>query len=185
MTIRMKVNTSTRRQRQQGMTLLELLITMVIFSIALAIGVPAIQNSIDRGRLSGQGKELRASLGFARAEAVATSASVGVCASSDQATCTGDWNEGWIIYRDTNNNGVFTGGEEILRRHEAVERSTITAEDTGGTAVTNLTFNYRGQANGRVTFQMCPTTGDTTIGSTVYLEATGRAMKKHNPAGCP
>ncbi|HUN92264.1 MAG TPA: GspH/FimT family pseudopilin [Burkholderiaceae bacterium] len=66
-------------RRVRGLTLVELLVTMVIAAILLAYGVPSLQSFVASNQLATSANELVASLNLARSEAVRTSAPVGVC----------------------------------------------------------------------------------------------------------
>jgi len=67
-----------RRAVARGVTLVELLVTMTIVAILLAIGVPAMQSFITSNELATSANELIAALNLARAEAVRCGQSVSV-----------------------------------------------------------------------------------------------------------
>jgi type IV fimbrial biogenesis protein FimT len=85
--------------RQRGFTLLELLITVSVVAILLAIAVPSLQTFIQNSREDSEADSLISSLEYARSEAVKRDADVEVCASTDGATCSGSnsWGTGWIV----------------------------------------------------------------------------------------
>lgn len=82
-----------------GFTLLELLVAVSVAAIMLAMAVPGFIVTINRNRLSGSANELVASMQYARMEVIKRNASVDVCRSADQSTCSsgsGAW-AGWIV----------------------------------------------------------------------------------------
>lgn len=88
--------------RAGGFTLLELMVTVTVGAILMAIAVPSLTRFIQDSRLTSEGESLMASLDYARSEAVKRDASVEVCASADGATCSGStsaggWATGWIV----------------------------------------------------------------------------------------
>jgi type IV fimbrial biogenesis protein FimT len=85
-------------KRFRGFTLIELMITLVLAAIILALGVPSFQNVIQNNRAATQSNDLVTALGLARSEAVKRGANVRLCPSTNQATCTGgnNWANGWI-----------------------------------------------------------------------------------------
>lgn len=89
-------------KRSRGFTLIELMITLVLAAIILALGVPGFQDIVRNNRAATQSNELVAALSLARSEAVKRGARVSLCPSTDQASCTGgtDWAGGWIVFRD-------------------------------------------------------------------------------------
>lgn len=90
-------DSSSRRQR--GFSLLELLVTISVAAILIAIAVPSLSLFIQNSREDAQADSLISSLQYARSEAVKRDADVEVCASTDQATCSGaaNWATGWIV----------------------------------------------------------------------------------------
>jgi type IV fimbrial biogenesis protein FimT len=71
--------------RARGVTLVELLITMVIAAILVAYGVPAMQSFITTNQLATSANDLVAALNLARSEAVRTASTVGVCVNPTPA----------------------------------------------------------------------------------------------------
>lgn len=95
------------RNRQAGLTLLELLVTMTVAAVLVGLAVPGFIDTINRSRLAGTANELVASLQTARIEALRRNATVIVCNSADQLSCAGGgrWN-GWIVMvADANRDG--------------------------------------------------------------------------------
>ena len=94
-----------RGARQRGFTLLELMITVSIVAILLAIGVPSFRYVTTSNRTAGEVNGLMGDMHFARAEAIKEGQTVTVCASTDGKTCSGAaaWNTGWITFPGTGN----------------------------------------------------------------------------------
>jgi type IV fimbrial biogenesis protein FimT len=91
----------------RGFTLIELMVTIAVVAILLAIAAPSFTSLINNNRLTAQANEVVVSLQQARMEAVRRNRSVTVCRTTDGATCAtaGRWNS-WIT--------VAAGGE-VLR----------------------------------------------------------------------
>jgi type IV fimbrial biogenesis protein FimT len=108
MTLMSEVCNKLTMDKEPGFTLVELLITIVILTILLAAGVPAFQQFIKNNRVTAQTNDLISAIQLARSEALKNGANIVVCASSDQASCTGKdtWTEGWIVFSDLNFNNV-------------------------------------------------------------------------------
>ena len=89
-------------KKRLGFTIIELMITIAVIGIGLAIGVPAMNQFVLDNRLVSQINTLNSSLALARSEAVKQNEHTVVCVSSDGATCTAgaNWNEGWIVFVD-------------------------------------------------------------------------------------
>lgn len=104
----------------KGFTLIELLIALAVAAIILSVATPSFRDAIQNNRMTTQINELHASLSHARSEAIKRNENVAVCKSSNGTNCTGDWDEGWIVFVDDNSNDEFDVGEPILLVHGAV-----------------------------------------------------------------
>lgn len=88
--------------RQRGFTLMELIITVAIAAIVLAVGVPSFQGMMRNNRAATQANEMIAALNLARSEAAKRGSRVSLCPSSSGTGCGGtDWSSGWIVFVDT------------------------------------------------------------------------------------
>ncbi len=153
-------------ERKRGFTIIELLITIVVATILLAIGVPSFQEFIKNNRISGQSNSLIISIQMARNEAIKRGTGSVLCASTDQATCSGndDWSTGWIVYSDVGQDGNLDldangdGVEDCVRDDCLVRTSN---------ALTKSTLD----GNGRSSIRFLPT-GLTTNVAAVTLKLT-------------
>ncbi len=95
-------------ERENGFTLVELLITIVIVTALLAMGIPSLKDFMKNNRLGAHSNALVTALQLARSEAVKRGSDTVICASANQTTCTGngDWDKGWIVFSDLNLNGT-------------------------------------------------------------------------------
>ena len=139
----------------RGMTLVELVVGLSIAGILIAIAAPNLRESIQNNRMVTQINDLHTALSLARAEAVKRRNNVSVCKSSDGASCSGNWKDGWIIFVDTDHDGSVDG-EEVVRAYEGVP--------TGSNLLFSQTHviyankgNARSGTNG--TFTLCDSRG--------------------------
>lgn len=99
--------------RENGFTMVELMITLVVVSILLAAAVPFLGDFTRNNRLVSQTNDLVSAIQLARSEAVKQGTNAIVCPSSDHATCStnaADWQSGWLVFSDFNLNGAFDPG---------------------------------------------------------------------------
>jgi len=97
--------------RDGGFTLVELLVTMAIAGILLAIGVPSLQSFLADQAAAASADELAEGIRLARTEATKRGISVTICASQNTSNATptcsqvGDdgWLTGWIIQDSAGN----------------------------------------------------------------------------------
>ncbi len=83
--------------QQHGLTLIELLITVVVLAIIASIALPSFASLLARNRVNASGNEMLATLQLARAESIRRNQPVRLCASVDGLACAGqDWHR-WIL----------------------------------------------------------------------------------------
>ena len=86
---------------QRGFTLLELITTVTVAGILMAVAVPSFFNTSRSSHAAADANELVSALSIARSEAIRRASRITVCPSSDGASCTGTWVDGWIVFVDT------------------------------------------------------------------------------------
>src|SRR5690606_34204013 len=79
---------------------IELLVTVAVVAILLAIAFPNFEGSMRRNRLATTTNELLGSVALARSEAILNTRGAGICASADGLACGGDWDVGWRVWTD-------------------------------------------------------------------------------------
>lgn len=140
---------------QTGFTLLELMITIGIAGVLLAIAVPALGTFINGSRISGSSRDFVVDFALARNEAVLRATPVSVCTSSDLATCTGSaWSSGRIIFVDGNGNGAVDGGDAIVSVTRPLN-SALTTSATGVAAANVVTYSPVGRLTGVGQISVC------------------------------
>lgn len=121
-------------KRDHGFTLIELIVTLIVIAIVATVAVPNFARFIESTRLSGHSSDLVSALNVARSEAIKRGSRVGVCTSTDQATCSGsdDWSDGWIVYVDDGSGNVA----EVLRVQQAFDGDISIDGQSGASGVT-------------------------------------------------
>lgn len=102
-------------RRSKGFTLVELMITLIVFSVLAAIAYPSFQNSIRNNRLSTTNNEVLGLLSLARSEGIRNNRGGGVCGSSEGTACDGGWTDGMMAWTDNDGDGAFGTGDTVLR----------------------------------------------------------------------
>jgi type IV fimbrial biogenesis protein FimT len=128
-------------KKQRGFTLVELMMTLVIASIVLTLAVPSFRDLIQNNRITGQVNEMVTAFNLARMEAIRRGSPVSVCASTDQASCSGanNWATGWIVFTDTNSAGNPTVSQ-LLRAWDQLPGNPAISE-TGGASFVRYQSN--------------------------------------------
>jgi type IV fimbrial biogenesis protein FimT len=171
------VSTSTLR-KLRGFTLVELLITLTVLVITLAIAAPAMSGFVRSSQLSGTQTELIGALMLARSEATKRGSQVGVVAATPASGA--EFSNGWTIWVDANSNGVFDAGETVVREY-AARKNSVKISTQGGETV--AAFKPTGFASTTLTFKICGTVAPTR-GYSVSLAQVGLTdVKEIKP--CP
>jgi type IV fimbrial biogenesis protein FimT len=118
-----------KNRTQTGFTLYEVLTTMLIVGVILAIGVPNMQSFRQNSRMIATANDLHSSFHLARSEASRSKNNITICASADSLaavpTCGGELEAGWIVFEDRDGDIVVDAGEPILRRFPPVDDSIV------------------------------------------------------------
>src|SRR4051812_15196908 len=104
---------------QQGISLIESVVTLGLVAGALRLAVPPLHEFAQSARLAAASDDLVGDLQLARSDALKRNRRVAMCKSADGLHCSaaGGWEQGWIVFHDPNNNARLEAGEEVIRRH--------------------------------------------------------------------
>lgn len=110
----------------RGFTLVEMLMALSIAAILLMLAIPSMEDAALNAKLRSQANAFLGSLHLARSEAIKRNQRVVVCKSPDGATCAVDggathWEQGWIVFEDTDNDGARVGGEILIQRQPPLD----------------------------------------------------------------
>ena len=109
---------------RNGFTLLELMVTLLLFSIILTVGVPTFREFTLTNQMATRVNALVSDLTYARNEAVKRNLRVTTCKSANPtaalASCasSGGWEQGRILFVDADANGQRDSDELLLRASE-------------------------------------------------------------------
>lgn len=135
----------------RGFTVIEMMITLVVAAILIAVVVPSFTDMISKSRMRSELYSLRSMLMEARSDAMTERQNVSVCPSSDGTSCTGNWNQGYIAFFDVDKDGTVDSGERIMQTRSGGSSSVTvnfknTSTNTSDNTLTYLLFNSRGNA---------------------------------------
>ena len=165
-----------------GFTLVELMVTLMVASILLMVGVPSFIESIRRNRTVSQANELVTALNLARSEAVKRGMQVTVLRTG------AEWEDGWEVFVDEDGDGVVDAGDAVLQEYTALSEG-YTLRVGGSFAdwvayqPTGLSLGSGGLPNG--SFRLCTDEQDTTKGRTIAVNSVGRISVQEETNSCP
>lgn len=157
-----------------GFTLVELMVTIAVLAIVLAIAIPSFQDFLRRNRVAAEANNIVSAFAYARSEAVKRAQRITVCGVADpeEATppCAADsWASGWIVFIDTGTEGDSTG-DTILRVHQP-NTADVPDIDAPDNFSTYLSYLANGTAVGE---DGAPASDDV---FTLCIDAVGRDIK--------
>lgn len=141
------------QQRQKGLTLVELMVTLAVAIILIASGMPLFSGVSANNRATAQSNSLLAAIRLARSEAVKRSTDVFICPVSDPSaaspSCTGnddDWHLGWsVFFLDSSSTAQHVRTWDAPPGNPTIDSNSATSiqfESTGSaTAVTNIALS--------------------------------------------
>ncbi len=106
---------------ESGFTLYELLVTVAIVAVVIAIGGPNLSDFRANSRMTAAANDLHSTFYLGRSEAARAKTNVSICASTNAMAadpdCGGTFEDGWIVFLDPNGDVVHDAGEVVLRKH--------------------------------------------------------------------
>lgn len=168
------------RHAAQGLTLVELLVSLTVLSILLGMGIPAFTQFIDSQRLANATTQLQTALMFARTEALKGHVPV-MLDNGDR-----DWTTGWRIYKDSNNNGVLDPGEPVSSESAGLPSGVVVTSNLTEPRYVRYTPSGRALRLGGAflagTLTLCHVSGEQPIRKLV-INAAGRVRLQKLAAG--
>lgn len=208
--IHVRPNASTRgawppgRAQVQGVTLVELVVTMAVMAILVGLAAPSFTRMLASDRLSTQTNELVMSLNTARSEAIKRGLPTTLL-SRDQTDLI-NFHRGWQVFTDADGDGapastVTEADGTVLRETAALAGTTTVIRSTRAGAnapftypaatssVTGrqyVTFNGRGALNsgGSVFFRICDSANPGIPGRIVQVNMIGRISLDSTTEDC-
>jgi type IV fimbrial biogenesis protein FimT len=167
-----------------GLTLIELIVALTILGILLTIAIPLMRPLLRSTSLTSFSNNFETALNYARSEAVTRGTRVVACASANPManppTCSNNvnWQTGWLVFVDGNNNNTYQATNDILLR----VGGPLTADLTLAGAAAAVSFtNMGGVTGGNGDYVVC---GSGLPRWTVNITPSGR-INKNRGAVCP
>ncbi len=89
-------------KNQKAFTLIELMVSLTVLGISIALAVPGFNSMIINNRSATLGEEFASVINYARSESVKRGIRISLCATKDGLTCgAGDsWTDGYMAFAD-------------------------------------------------------------------------------------
>lgn len=167
--------------RSAGFSLIELVVTIAVAAVLLAIAVPAFSDLMARNELAATSNAARGALMAARQTAVMRGQPVSLCAGTPTAGCTGDWSAGqWLLFRDTDHSGDLGVDERVLQHGQVPGAGQTVSVSGNGPLRTALVYMPLGHAErvsgafGAGRLRLCVEAGFSPNARELIVSASGR-----------
>lgn len=158
-----------------GYTLIELLITLAVFSILALNLFPNLSALLAQERSIVMTNNLAGALAYARTEAVTKQMTIITCQSNNGSKCnqSENWHNGWIIFADKNANKQRDSDEPLLRVFHAANNGTQAIFNGSGAGIKYyMKYKPSGTAWPNGSFLICnPNIG---VGKALIMTQSGR-----------
>lgn len=173
-------------RRSAGFSLIELMVTIAVAAVLLAIAIPAFSNLMAQNELAVASNAARGALLAARQTAVMRGHPVSLCAGNPEAGCTGDWSAGeWLVFRDTNHDGQLGADETVLHQGRVPGAGRTVSIDGNGPLRTALIYMPMGHAErvsgafGAGRLRLCVARDLSPNARELVISASGRVRLQH------
>ncbi len=135
---------SSNREKQQGFTIIELMVTLVVLGVLLSIAVPSFLNWIQTNSLNSYTRNLISALTLARSEAV--SRQIGVTVRKGSPQTPQKWSDGFHMYTDPQGNSAYSQVTDTMIREVNLSVDGLTVQ-TNGSGNNFVSFKNTGTLN--------------------------------------
>lgn len=155
--------------KRRGLSLIELIIVLAIFSISLSVVGPNINRFIAHNRISAQINQINGIIKTARHQAIDDQETVILCPAQDYSRCNVNWNNPIIGFIDANRNLHRDPKERLLFATQAITPTEVLTGPKGP-----IRFNESGMNSSPATLLICPRNGDATLAKAMFVSLQGR-----------
>lgn len=159
--------------RNEGFTVLELLVTLSIVCLLVFTGVPALSDLSNRSQSRATVINLVGLFSLARQTALSTGELTTICGSSDGLRCDREWSQGVLVFTDGDRMGVVDDDDLVVRYDEVSPHGSLVWRAFQNKPYLQYTYSGRtNYHNGNLTY--CPLNGDLKHARKLIVSVTGR-----------
>jgi len=94
--------------KNAGFTIIELMVTMVLGAVLMAVGIPSVRTFLRNAELTSASNNLIAAVNAARGEAMKRGSNAMIIPKPGIG-----WSRGWVVFIDQNRNGLYDPAGDI------------------------------------------------------------------------
>lgn len=154
-------------RRTRGFTLLELMIVVVIAAVLLTLAGPGLRALLLASARSDVSTSLYGAMVLARAEAITRNAQVTICQRDSakgnafprcNAGSSGNWAQGWVVYRDSKPNDSGSkpyAAADVIAAGDPANASFVITSTPADTRTLQFDASGRVSAASSIDFRLC------------------------------
>ena len=166
--------------QDDGLTLIELLVTLAAAAVLITVGAPALKSLLEQFRAQDAVSQWQGDLVYARQVAAAYQTSVTVCPLGGTASCDGDWSTGYTAFIDVNGNGALEVADESLHQRGPID----SRDSVNPNAPQKFRFNDEGFSEDSGTLVYCPGRPDNALSRGLSVSSTGQTRRLEDGLNC-
>ena len=167
-------------EQDDGLTLIELLVTLAVAAVLITVGAPALKSLLEQFRAQDAVSQWQGDLVYARQVAAAYQTSVTVCPLGGTASCDGDWSTGYTAFIDVNGNGALEVADESLHQRGPID----SRDSVNPNAPQKFRFNDEGFSEDSGTLVYCPGRPDNALSRGLSVSSTGQTRRLEDGLNC-
>ncbi len=170
--------------RELGFGLIELVVTIAIAAILLALALPSFREVGMRMNVTENNNNLVGALTTAKSEAVKLGTIAGVVSLSGGS----NWSSGWQVLIDSNNDAALTSADTVIATYPALTNQyTVNTKVTGG-ADAQVVFSALGNLSApatQVDINVCRPDHNATKSSWIQVKGSGEIRSQRDASSSP
>ncbi|WP_100642719.1 GspH/FimT family pseudopilin [Alteromonas facilis] len=160
----------SKNTKSQGVTLVELLVSMSIVAIILTIALPNMTILINKTRVISELNSLSATIRMARASAIDDQTTITLCPTLNTRKCDfTNWQQSKMVFADSNQNKQRDNNEPLLFATSVVSDS-INMHGPNR----QVAFHASGQLGTPTTIKLCPKSKNPRLKRALVISLQGR-----------
>lgn len=159
-----------------GFSLIELVVTLSIIIIILAFTIPSQTIFLTKTNQNIASQQLLHAISLAHSEAILRGVPVSLCKSKDHTTCSGNWDDGQIIFTDDNRDGIVIDKSHVLTVLDPLKGATLHWRSALSRDYLQILSNGLSTENG--SFWYCTVKADNPAWA-IRISQTGRARLEY------
>lgn len=172
--------------KYRGLTLIECLVSIFILSIFTVCTLPIIEKYVHLKYMEGEAEKFISSVIATRTEAVNQQRNVAMCKGSPKIGCirNNSWNEGWILFVDSNNNSQFDNGDKVFQSVSSIRTGYTYHSSAGVSDLISFTANGYMNSSGSISIIVCSFDKSVSLGYRINLSMSGRLTSEKDLSAC-